>query len=724
MKARTVPKRAMSRWLPILAGLLAVAACDRAPRLNVLIVTLDTTRADHLGAYGYEAIETPAIDRLAAEGALFTSAFTPVPITLPSHTTIMTGTYPQYHGVRDNDNFVDDSVETLAEVLAARGYRTAAFVSAYPLHQQFNLAQGFEVYDDEFESDDWRFLKLPFHEQFFFDERAGGGTTHAALQWLDGLGPAPSDPFFLWVHYFDPHANYHPPAPFDEIYAHSPYDGEIANVDRALGRLIESLRATGQLDRTVFVLTADHGESLDDHGELTHALLLYDATLHVPLIIRAPGVKRARIEATARTLDVLPTVLDLLAIPTPAAVQGRSLRPLLEGRADLPEREVYHESPYTFSKYGWSMLRAYRWGDFKLIEEPRPELYAWRSDRREAEDLAPAEPERIDGLRRSLYRLLAETKSGRPPRRQSTLDAETRERLEALGYLGADSHAPELDFDQLRPSEPSPKAMMPVWKRYNEVKTLIRERQPRWQVLLEKVRRLHAEDAGSGYYARYLEALVHLGRGDYDRARELLTALIREHGPVDYSAVLELATLELKHGEPEEARRLFGSALELRPEEPRLYFYLGWAAELLGEPEQAERDYRQALAFDPDHSQALMNLGNLLNDAGREAESEGFLKRAAAAAPYRPETHYNLGVVYYRRGEDERGRLYFERAVKIDPAYDQARFALASSLLALGAVDEARRELAHLVRHGTDNAFRTKARELMAGLSQPVAHSD
>ncbi len=699
-----------------LSAILMAAGCGGERRLNVVIVTIDTCRADHLGVYGNEAIKTPNIDALAADGVLFEHAFTPVPITLPSHTTIMTGTYPQFHGTRDNDMFVDDAAETLAEVLAAEGYATGAFVSAYPLHRQFNLAQGFEAYDDAFESDDWRFLNRPFHENFFFDERTADGTTLAALDWLDTAASA-TRPFFLWTHYFDPHANYQPPAPFDQIYAHNPYDGEIANVDRALGRLISRLRDAGVWDDTVFVLTADHGESLNEHQELTHALLLYDTTLHVPLIVRAPGRSPARFADTVRTLDILPTVLDLLGIDAPQQVQGTSLRPLVEGTGEVPELEVYHESFYTHSKFGWSPLRAFRRGADKLIEAPRPELYAWREDQHELDELAAGAGERVEALRADLYRTLQHTKSGRRPQTRA-IDAETRAKLESLGYLGSSPANPGLGFDTLPAEGPSPMAMMPVWQRYNRVKTLIRDREPRWELILAELRRLIEEDEGSGDYARYLQALSYLALEDFDQARKILEERHRQ-GDADYAMLLELAALKLKSGEDAAARALLLETLALRPEEPLLYFYLGWAAERQGDVAQAEQDYRQALDFDPEHSQALVNLGNLLSEAKRYEAAGELLEQAAASTPYRAEVHYNLGVLRYRQGQDLAARDFFQRAVKIDPLYGRARYALARTLETLGDADGARREARLLATLGTtDEALRD---EVLRMLEPPAA---
>ena len=283
--------------LAAVAVAVATISCGRQPPLNVLLITLDTTRADHLGCYGYDAIETPNIDRLAAEGTLYERCYTPVPITLPSHLSILTGTYPVFHGVRENAGFyVADELDTLAEILNREGYATAAFVGAFPLDSQTGLDQGFELYDDNYPSS----LEEGQHPSLrgAFDERPAAEVVQPAIAWIDQRGAAP---FFLWTHFFDPHQPQIPPSPYRERYADALYDGEIASVDEAIGRLLTRIAERGFLDRTLVVVTADHGEGLGDHGELTHALLLHSSTVRVPLIVRDPrGPAGERVSRSGR----------------------------------------------------------------------------------------------------------------------------------------------------------------------------------------------------------------------------------------------------------------------------------------------------------------------------------------------------------------------------------------------------------------------------------------
>ncbi|MEM6456594.1 MAG: sulfatase, partial [Acidobacteriota bacterium] len=313
--------RALLGGLAAAAGLVALGCAPAPPPAwNVLIVTFDTTRADHLGAYGHRGARTPVVDGLAADGVLFEHTYATVPITLPSHTTIMTGKVPLTHGVRDNGLFtVGAEQETLAEILGARGYRTAAAIGAFPLTAQFGLDQGFELYDDHVSADfeDLYGDRVVPKAELFFDERKAARVNEAALPWLEENADAP---FFLWLHYFDPHYPHDPPPPYDQLFAHEPYDGEIAYADESLGVMLDHLERLGVRDRTLVVFTADHGEGRGEHNESTHSMLVYNSTMRVPLIVAVPGGQPAgrRVDERVSTVDILPTVLDLLGIAPPA----------------------------------------------------------------------------------------------------------------------------------------------------------------------------------------------------------------------------------------------------------------------------------------------------------------------------------------------------------------------------------------------------------------------
>ncbi len=406
--------RRQAPWaLPLAVCALLAGACGDSPRPNVLLVTVDTTRADHLGAYGYDRDTSPTVDALAAEGVLFEHAFAHAPITLPSHTSMLTGTFPLAHGVRDNGRFsVADDLETLPEMLRERGYATGAFVSAFVLDSRFGLDQGFDVYDDSFTAE-WSEDKLRdarIYNQMVTD-RPADQTTQRAIAWL---AEQAESPFFLWVHYYDPHQRYAPPHPWDQLYQDNLYDGEIAFMDSEIARLFDALRERGLWDRTAVLLTGDHGESLGQHGEATHAVLAYDSTLRVPLVIKPPAgvaVERKVVTESVSHVDLLPTVGDLLDLPTPSGLPGRSLLPAIQGRAPsgrAADRAIYFESALPRFSFGWEPLFGVRAGSWKYIHAPEPELYDLERDPGEQRNIARAESERREELERLLFRTIDE----------------------------------------------------------------------------------------------------------------------------------------------------------------------------------------------------------------------------------------------------------------------------------------------------------------------------
>ena len=401
-----------------LAGLVRPA--EPAPT-GLVIITLDTTRADRLSPYGYMNVSLPAIERLAREGVVFDQASSVAPLTLPAHASLFTGAIPPRHGVRDNaDPPLDVSHTTLAEVLASRGFRAAAFVASAVLAPDRGLAQGFETYDGASPTEP---------RTTDAAQRRADAVVDDAIAWLDAAGKSP---FFLWTHLYDPHRPYDPPEPYRSTYGHNPYVGEIAFADAQIGRLVDALERLGRLDRTVVVVTADHGESLGDHGERDHGIFVYEEAVRVPLIVRAPGVPAGRVGQVVRLTDVMPTVLHLLGMPAPA-MDGVSLAGLLRGdRRDL-ELEVYAESLYP-ERFGWSSLRALRSARFKLIDAPRPELYDLGRD--------PFEERNIYDLRSPLARAMLarlDDLAGRDDASGGTARADPpsdlRERLAALGYV-------------------------------------------------------------------------------------------------------------------------------------------------------------------------------------------------------------------------------------------------------------------------------------------------
>src|SRR3981081_514121 len=354
-----------------MAGLVLAPLSPAAvkPQLNVVIITIDTLRADHLGCYGYRKSKPPNIDALAADGARFTRAFTAVPVTLPSHTAMLTGTYPMLSGMHDfSGNKLSPQQPTLATVLKQSGYVTGAVVASAVLDSRFGLNNGFDFYYDHF---DFNRLQESNLEEM---ERPGNVVADVTLDWLEKNY---KNTFLLWMHLYDPHYPYRPPAPYSEQYKDRLYDGEIAFADAQIGRLIAFLKAKDLYRNTIIVLTGDHGESLGEHGERTHGFFVYNATLHVPVIIHLPQATSSvkTISAVVSLVDLIPTVLQVLKVDPPAQAQGRSLLPLMMAKTEEESRSIYAETFLPRLHFNWSELRSVETEKYKFIEAPRPELY-------------------------------------------------------------------------------------------------------------------------------------------------------------------------------------------------------------------------------------------------------------------------------------------------------------------------------------------------------------
>jgi len=396
---------------------------------NVLIITMDTTRADHLGCYGYKEAMTPNIDSIAARGVRFANAYTPAPLTLPAHCSIFTGKYPFAHHVRNNGTYyLTPDQKTLARILQAKGFATSAFVASFTLDSRFGLAQGFDVYDDTFKAQE--VLKT------YRSERTADKVVSSFLNWLQANG---QKRFFSWVHFYDPHLPYTPPAPFSEEFKKHPYDGEIAFMDSQIGRLLSGLKDAGLLDRTIIILAADHGEALGEKREIDHGLFIYESTLRVPLIVYGQGLpsKGIVVESRVRLIDILPTVLELLKIKPPEDISGQSLLPYIRSRqkADLPS---YIESYFPRENFGWSELIGLIDGQWKFIRAPKPELYDLASDPHEEKNMINEKAEIARGLNQKLQGIIANQETDNQ-RAQRGLSKEEMMKLRSLGYLGGKS---------------------------------------------------------------------------------------------------------------------------------------------------------------------------------------------------------------------------------------------------------------------------------------------
>jgi arylsulfatase A-like enzyme/Tfp pilus assembly protein PilF len=688
------------------------AACRGEQPLNLLLITLDTTRADRIGCYGHSAIETPHLDRLATDGVRFANAMSPVPITTPSHATILTGRYPLAHGVRDNGLFVlGDEQMTLAELLHDAGYATGAAVGAFPVTAQFGLDQGFELYNDHLNvgfEDHLGNRAAPKHD-LFFDERPAARVNEAIAPWLD---EQKNRPFFAWVHYFDPHQPFEPQPPFDQLYAHDLYDGEIAYADRCIGYLLGRLERSGALDRTIVVVVGDHGEGLGEHNEVTHAVLAYNSTLHVPLIVRLPpgtGPGGRVVEQRVSTVDVLPTVLDLLEVGAPDGVQGRSLVPLWNDsvRGAAPPAH-YAENLSPRLTHGWGELRVLFDGPLKYIHGPRPELFDLAVDPGETNDISAERPADVRRMKALLERFIAESAVAGVSSAQS-LDEGVRQRLEALGYLHSSGEVDTEITEQLREGGIAPQDRVGDINDLSAAKHLLYDRRPS-DALVYTTKLVQANPTSPMYLELHASALSELGR--IEEAWNVVQHL-SSLAEAPESLLLRLTAQRFEQGHRDSTVAFLRERTASQPSANSLWL-LATISQKLGQTSEAMALLDRALAEDPLFVPARLDRAVLLDQSGRRDEAEREFVRSIEDSPYYAKAHYNFGTFLLRSSRYAQAQGHFHRAVALAPRYLKAHLALVAAHLAAMELDQASAAYAALRQLAPDSEATRTAAELLA----------
>ena len=691
----------MRRAMLAVAGLVS-AACRAAPGAphDVVLVTIDTLRADRLGVYGSKDVETPTLDRIAREGAMAPEAMVHVALTRPSHISLFTGLLPYQHGIRDNVSpALGSHVPTLAALLGQSGFRTGAFVSSIVLSKQSGLDRGFEVYSDRFEAegDDVRFLNTL--------QKRGDQTLGEALEWLENL-PREAR-IFLWLHLYDPHDPYEPPEPYATRYAGRPYDGEVAWTDELIGRLDAALERVGRRQGALLAITSDHGEGLGEHQESAHGFFVYQTTLKVPLILRGPGIPpNTQLPVTVRSVDLLPTVLEMLKLDTPAgaSLAGRSLAGALRGREKLREEASYAESLIPLLHFGWSDLRTIREGRFKYVEAPRPELYDLAADPGETHDLASSQAARSASMRSALARHLEAERAWQaraPAAGAATVPPDLLEQLGALGYLGAGAPG--------QGSSPGadPKDKIEEFKAANRLirQGLVTLREKDYARSAASFRELLARKIESfevHYYlgrallglTRYAEAEPHFegalrylptygaaydalaqcqaARGDLQAALRVL-GRGREAAPTYAPLPQREAEYRVRLGDRAGAVRAFEAALPLAPKNALLRVRLGELLRGEGELGRAAALLREAVALEGSVGSYWNSLGMVLGAAGELAEAETAFREAVSRDATSALYAYNLGLALQRQQRGADAVAYFRKAAALDPRFAPAR---------------------------------------------------
>jgi arylsulfatase A-like enzyme/Flp pilus assembly protein TadD len=763
------------------AATVLLGGCGSHPpvsEMSVILVTLDTTRADRLGAYGGTAVRTPHLDAVAREGILFETAVSQVPLTLPAHGTILTGLHPAAHGVRHNGIYrLPEEVVTVTERFRDKGFDTAAFIGAYVLNRGFGTEQGFRTYDD-----------VPVNrfrggrDRLFEAERSADQVNERVFRWLDGER---GERIFLWVHYYDPHEPYAPPEEGRDLEGEG-YDREISYLDACFGDLVRRLREDGWLDRSLLVVVGDHGESLGEHGEPTHGLFLYEGAVRVPFLLRAPVLlpEGRRVEGPVGLVDVAPTVLDLLEMPPLDDCGGRSLVPMIRGDEDGTTGLVFAETWMPRLEFGWSELYMVRSHRYKYIEAPHRELYDLLDDPEESLNLEGSDAARAEEMAGWLREWTGGA-SGEIPEPSRDLGPEEEARLRALGYLGGDAFRDGAAAEG-NGGLPDPKDMIQEMVRLDEARAKLAAGDP--DGAMEGVEPILRENPHN-YWARRTKigALVELGRlreaeeearagitllalapgssgpqearilgllagalhlqGKHGEAEEAYRRVL-ELDPGEENAAVDLSRLLIETGRPEEALEITGGVLARSPgngmalasrflaetELGRNGEALGTAVALAdagtgdppvlvnagnllagaGEHARAAACYRAAMDQTGADPVLLGKLGTSLMSAGDHAAAREAFTTAAAMTPNDPRPPFYLGEIALAAGEVVVAREWFERATRINPRFTAPRVSLARWHAGRGEREEARALLSEALRSNPNDAT---ARQLLRELS-------
>jgi arylsulfatase A-like enzyme/Flp pilus assembly protein TadD len=631
----------MKRIFPLLLLLgfyISAKAWAEAP--NIIFITVDTTRADHMGFLGCKRGLTPNLDTLARQGVVFERAFSQAPLTPVSHATIFTGTYPQFHTVTDFGHPLPALLPYMPEILQKTGYHTAAFIASLVLDPKANMAPGFDRGFDFFDAG-FRAKRSVEESRYDTMERRGGDVVAHSIAWLNKNRQSP---FFIWIHLYDPHAPYDPPPPYDTRFK-DPYDGEIAYADSALGKLFQYLRQRGLYDRALIMMMSDHGESLGAHGESMHGIFLYDETIHVPLVFKLPGALLAgkRVTSRVRLVDVAPTLLSMLSLPLPPTFQGESLVPLMKSpkaAADLP---AYSQTEYPHRAFGWSAISSLRTGKYLYVRAPKRELYDQTQDEAAEHNLAASAPAVTDTLAAQMGKFYDQTTSYHGPTQQAAQTSEQTENLAALGYVGSSTAGKSQDQqqgadpkDKIQISNLLEEGMLAVEDgRYNQAIPMLQ------QVLADSPAINVAQLQLGIAFARakrYPEAIPAL-----KKAVELI--------PEAVDARYELALALYDTGALRESLEHFEWVANKRPKWVDAQYSLASVYARTNHVSEAVDLLQKVIQLSPEHFRANLLLGRILTLQQRAQEALPYLKQAVNSEPNNFEGHAFLADAYEQTGD-------------------------------------------------------------------------
>ena len=685
---------------------------------NYILVTVDTLRADRVGCYGFSRIDTPTIDLFAARGIKFERCFSQTPLTLPSHTSIFTGTLPLFHGIRDNGGFtVPKELKTLAEVFKDKGYDTAAFIGALVLDSRWGLNQGFDYYYDQFDLRKFERISLGTVQ------RPGNEVMDEALKWLESKK---GKKHFAWIHLYDPHTPYEPPPPFDKKYRH-PYIGEIAFADSQLGRLWQFLEENTLVDKTFLIFASDHGESLGEHLESAHGFFVYQGAIHVPLIVVTPFAKLQGISCpqVVSLIDVMPTVLEMDGDLIPQQVQGKSLVPLFFNPKKNIENLAYAETFYPRFHYGWSDLKSVQNGRYKLILAPEPELYDLENDAKEANNIAASEAKTFAELNAEAAAFIEKSSQNAYEMDYKKVDEETREKLAALGYIGSFIDPAKLKGKTLG----NPKEKIVVFNELSRARELGLE--GHYEEAIKAIEGIIASDPdiidayfslGNIYFkqekyqdaiAWFMKALerkpddsltaLNIGlayerMGRFDEGEKFILGFI-DQGFADSQLYFLLANMKFSQKKYDEAIPYFEKCLSLNSESAASYSMLASIYILKEDYGQAEKYIQESLKLNPKLSNAYYNQAQIFEKQGKKNEALDAYLKEIQNSPKHLKATYNLSRLYREMGDTEKEYEYLNKCIEIEATFPLSYFYLARIYLNRG---EKYQEAIDLVKKGIE----------------------
>lgn len=679
--------------------------------LNVIVITLDTTRADHLGCYGKTSARTPNFDSIAEEGVRFDRCFSTAPVTTPSHSTIMTGTYPPYHGVRDNGMFVlgPDAV-TFAEIAQQNGYATGGAVGSFPVTRKFGLAQGFEFFDDRISTpaEDFRGRRTVPKQGVFFEERPAPWVNSAILPWFE---ENVDRPFFVWLHYWDAHLPHHPPPPYSELFAHDLYQGEIAYADHSLGTILEFLKRSGVWDRTVVVVVGDHGEGMGEHDEDTHSMLAYNTTIRVPFLMRVPErFTGLVVDQPVGSVDIVPTLVDLLGFELPDEVQGRSLVPVLESgvESDHEVHRYYAEALSPRLSHGWGELRVLFAEPYKYIHGPRPELYDMVRDPHELENLVEELPEVAIEMREELAALIVDLGASGAGVSDVVQDEETLRRLEALGYLSSGGDQSGLAIEELRSDGEAPQDRVGDIALMSQTKKSIDERD--YLAARESALRLVDLAPESAYY-RSLLATAYLGLGEGELALNEMEK-VESLPSLTAGVALDIGVAAFNIGERERGEAMIRRYLAERPSAYG-YYLLAEMRAAVGDDAGYAALLVKSIELEPTNPRSLLSSAVRFASLGQAKRAERDFRALLESNPHDLRGQYNYGVLLLQESRWDEARVHLDTAVALGPDFWPAHLALLAMYVDLGDAEAAAAARERIRARCKDDGVSTRADELM-----------